>query len=60
MAFGEQPRPSPMFSEESRTPQGQAGLFSMGPQKEMASFFDQLPTGGGIIESNNVSKFHCK
>ena len=60
MAFGDQPRPSPMFSEEGRTSQGQAGLFSMGPQKEMASFFDQLPTGGGIIESNNVSKFHCK
>ena len=54
--FGEQPQPSPMFSEpEGRGNEGQ-GPLSMGPQREMASFFNQLPLGGGIVESNNVSE----
>ena len=57
MGFSEQPQPSPMFSEAEggRENEGQEPL-SVGPQREIASFFNQLPLGGGIVEANNVSE----
>ena len=48
-------QPSAMFSEEGRGNEA-TGALTASPQSEMASFFSQLPSGGGLIESNNVCK----
>ena len=48
-------QPTPMFSEGGRGNEA-AGPFTTAPQGEMASFFSQLPSEGGLIESNNVSQ----
>jgi len=47
-------QPTPMFSEEGRGSEA-PGPLAIGPQREMASFFSQLPTEGGLVETNNVS-----
>lgn len=54
MNFIEQ-QPTPMFSEDGRAYQTPGQFQSMGSRSETASFFDQMPTQGGLIESNNVS-----
>ena len=54
MNFIEQ-QPTPMFSEDGRAYQTPGQFQSMGSQSETASFFGQMPTEGGLIESNNVS-----
>lgn len=48
-------QPSAMFSEEGRGNEA-TGALTASPHSEMASFFSQLPSGGGLIESNNVCK----
>ena len=47
-------QPQAMFPEEGPGSQGQQAAF-MGPQKEMASFY-QVPGEGGMIESPRVSE----
>jgi len=47
-------QPTPMFSEEGRGSEA-PGPLAIGPQREMASFFSQLPTEGGLVESNNFN-----